>query len=100
MRKHRTSNIEHRTSNETASAASVLHDGETGSRKFNLEERLLEFASAVIDTSMFGVRCSMFSFINKWLSFVRFSHTVFALPFALASMVVAARDRRGWPGWR
>jgi len=51
MRKHRTSNIEHRTSNETASAASVLHDGETGSRKFNLEERLLEFASAVIDLS-------------------------------------------------
>ena len=42
----------------------------------------------------------MFSFINKWLSFVRFSHTVFALPFALASMVVAARDQRGWPGWR
>src|SRR5438876_5154798 len=51
MRKHRTSNIEHRTSNETASAASVLNDGETGSRKFNLEERLLEFASAVIDLS-------------------------------------------------
>src|SRR5438309_1878674 len=49
---------------------------------------------------MFDVRCSMFSFINKWLSFVRFSHTVFALPFALASMVVAARDQRGWPGWR
>ena len=36
--------------------------------------------------------------INKWLSFVRFSHTVFALPFALAAMVVAARDHRGWPG--
>ena len=51
MRKHRTSNIEHRTSNETASTASVLHDGETGSRKFNLEERLLEFASAVMDLS-------------------------------------------------
>src|SRR5438132_12026358 len=51
MRKHRTSNIEHRTSNETASTASVLHDRETGSRKFNLEERLLEFASAVIDLS-------------------------------------------------
>ena len=42
----------------------------------------------------------MFSTINKWLSFVRFSHTVFALPFALAAMVVAARDNRGWPGWR
>jgi len=42
----------------------------------------------------------MFSLINKWLSFVRFSHTVFALPFALAAMCVAARDNRGWPGWR
>jgi len=42
----------------------------------------------------------MFSLINKWASFVRFSHTVFALPFALASMLVAARDHRGWPGWR
>ncbi len=42
----------------------------------------------------------MFSVINKWASFVRFSHTVFALPFALAAMCVAARDNRGWPGWR
>jgi 4-hydroxybenzoate polyprenyltransferase len=42
----------------------------------------------------------MFSLINKWASFVRFSHTVFALPFALAAMLVAARDNRGWPGWR
>ena len=31
---------------------------------------------------------------------MRFSHTVFALPFALAAMCVAARDNRGWPGWR
>jgi 4-hydroxybenzoate polyprenyltransferase len=31
---------------------------------------------------------------------VRFSHTVFALPFALAAMAVAARDNRGWPGGR
>ena len=38
--------------------------------------------------------------IQKWASFVRFSHTVFALPFALAAMLVAARDNRGWPGWR
>jgi 4-hydroxybenzoate polyprenyltransferase len=36
----------------------------------------------------------------KWGAFVRFSHTVFALPFALAAMLVAARDQRGWPGWR
>ena len=42
----------------------------------------------------------MFSLIQKWLSFVRFPHTVFALPFALAAMMVAARDRRGWPGWK
>jgi len=47
-----------------------------------------------------NVECSMFSLIKKWASFVRFSHTVFALPFALAAMAVAARDNRGWPGWR
>ena len=38
--------------------------------------------------------------MRKWAEFVRFSHTIFALPFALAAMVVAARDNRGWPGWR
>jgi 4-hydroxybenzoate polyprenyltransferase len=38
--------------------------------------------------------------IKKWASFVRFSHTLFALPFALAAMLVAARANRGWPGWR
>jgi 4-hydroxybenzoate polyprenyltransferase len=42
----------------------------------------------------------MISVIQKWGSFVRFSHTVFALPFALAAMLVAARDTRGWPGWQ
>jgi 4-hydroxybenzoate polyprenyltransferase len=42
----------------------------------------------------------MFSAIQKWASFVRFSHTVFALPLAMAAMMVAARDHRGWPGWR
>jgi len=42
----------------------------------------------------------MFSTIRKWGEFVRFSHTAFALPFALAAMAVAARDHRGWPGWR
>jgi len=42
----------------------------------------------------------MISIIQKWGSFVRFSHTVFALPFALAAMMVAARDHHGWPGWR
>lgn len=40
----------------------------------------------------------MFSIIQKWSEFVKISHTVFALPFALAAMVVAARDNRGWPG--
>ena len=38
--------------------------------------------------------------LRKYLSFVRFSHTVFALPFALASMVVASQSTGGWPGWR
>src|SRR5437773_12150984 len=53
-----------------------------------------------VQGSMFDVQGSMFSLINKWLSFVRFSLTFFALPFALAAMAVAARDNRGWPGWR
>ncbi len=43
---------------------------------------------------------SLFSLIHQWGSFVRFSHTVFALPFAIAAMAVAARDNHGWPGWR
>lgn len=35
--------------------------------------------------------------IARLLRFVRFSHTVFALPFALGSMLIAARP--GWPAW-
>jgi len=38
--------------------------------------------------------------IKTWASFIKLSHTLFALPFALAAMVVAARENRGWPGWR
>jgi len=38
--------------------------------------------------------------IRKWGEFIRVSHTLFALPFALAAMVVAARENQGWPGWR
>jgi len=48
MGKHRTSNIEHPTSNDVGSAY-VLNDGDGGTQKFNLEERLLRFASAIID---------------------------------------------------
>jgi 4-hydroxybenzoate polyprenyltransferase len=36
--------------------------------------------------------------LQKWGEFVKISHTVFALPFALASMAIAAREDRGWPG--
>ena len=43
---------------------------------------------------------SSISSLRKWAEFVKFSHTIFALPFALAAMVVAARENRGWPGWR
>ena len=42
----------------------------------------------------------MIAILQKWASFVRFSHTAFALPFALAAMAIAARDNHGWPGWR
>jgi 4-hydroxybenzoate polyprenyltransferase len=42
----------------------------------------------------------MISTVRKWAEFVKLSHTIFALPFALAAMVVAARENRGWPGWK
>ena len=42
----------------------------------------------------------MISEVAKWGEFVKLSHTVFALPFALASMVLAAKETRGWPGLR
>ncbi len=37
--------------------------------------------------------------MRNWAEMIRFSHTVFALPFAFASMVVAAASNKGWPGW-
>jgi len=47
-----------------------------------------------------GREGTFLSALRRWGGFVKFSHTVFALPFALASMAVAARDQRGWPGTR
>ena len=35
--------------------------------------------------------------IRDYLELVKFSHTIFALPFALASMLIAAK---GFPDWR
>src|SRR6058998_468667 len=35
--------------------------------------------------------------IARFLQLIRFSHTIFALPFALGALVVAAN---GWPSWR
>ncbi len=37
------------------------------------------------------------SVIGTTLELIRFSHTLFALPFALGAMWIAAQ---GWPGWR
>ena len=34
--------------------------------------------------------------VSRVLTFIRFSHTLFALPFALGSMLVAAHGRPGW----
>ena len=42
----------------------------------------------------------MLRILRQWAEFVKFSHTVFALPFALAAMAIAARENRGWPGWK
>jgi 4-hydroxybenzoate polyprenyltransferase len=50
-----------------------------------------------MSSSEFKVQSSA---LSKWASFIKLSHTLFALPFALAAMVVAARDNRGWPSWR
>ena len=52
------------------------------------------------DDSILYPPSSIFAVFQKWGGFVRFSHTIFALPFALAAMCVAARESRGWPGWR
>ena len=49
--KHPTSNIQHPTPNEVMGAVWEFREGEAGTRRFDLEERLLEFASAVIDLS-------------------------------------------------
>ena len=71
--------------------------------------KLLRFRFSVsgnlprVDTREAGrqiVRVVLKSTVRKWGEFIKFSHTVFALPFALASMAVAARDQHGWPGWR
>ncbi|PYI47293.1 MAG: 4-hydroxybenzoate octaprenyltransferase [Verrucomicrobia bacterium] len=35
--------------------------------------------------------------VSRFLQLIRFSHTIFALPFALGALVVAAN---GWPSWR
>ena len=42
----------------------------------------------------------MISEVFKWGEFVKLSHTVFAMPFAIASMALAAKETRGWPGWK
>jgi 4-hydroxybenzoate polyprenyltransferase len=50
----------------------------------------------------------MLKTLRTWAEFVKLSHTIFALPFALAAMAVAARVPsdacpqcdRGWPGWK
>ena len=36
-----------------------------------------------------------FGAVLRWGEFVKFSHTIFAMPFALASMMVASREHFG-----
>jgi four helix bundle protein len=50
-KKHSTFNIQHSTSKDSEVAAWEFNEGAEGNRKFDLEERLLEFASAIIDLS-------------------------------------------------
>ena len=47
------------------------------------------------------VRWGMFSQLRRWSEFIKFEHTVFALPFGLGAMLVAAGgmpERRVWLG--
>jgi 4-hydroxybenzoate polyprenyltransferase len=39
-----------------------------------------------------------FKAIRQYLDLIKFSHTLFALPFALLGAVLAAHDRNGWHG--
>ena len=50
-REHSTFNIQHSTSKDAETAILEFNEGERRSRKFDLEDRLLEFASAIIDLS-------------------------------------------------
>ena len=49
--KHSTFNIQHLTSKDRESEIWEFNEGETASRKFDPEDRLLEYPSAVIDLS-------------------------------------------------
>ncbi|HEX7570327.1 MAG TPA: four helix bundle protein [Verrucomicrobiae bacterium] len=51
MKKHPTTNIEHPTSSDGDAEVMEFNEGGGQNRKFDLEERLLEFASAIIDLS-------------------------------------------------
>jgi four helix bundle protein len=50
-KKHPTTNIEQPTSNVSTAEVMEFNEGNRENRKFDLEERLLEFASAIIDLS-------------------------------------------------
>ena len=50
-RKHSTFNIQHSTLKEAEANGCEFNEGAGGKRTFDLEDRLLEFASAVIDLS-------------------------------------------------
>jgi four helix bundle protein len=51
MKKHPTSNIQHPTPKDLVPEVWEFNEDSINGRKFDLEERLLEFASAVIDLS-------------------------------------------------
>src|SRR5213592_360692 len=92
-----------RRHNETQLFRSVVHQSQPDTLPADQRDPcLFDVGCWMLDVRcpLFDVQCSMFTLIYKWASFVKVSHTVFSLPFALASMLVAARDERGWPGWR
>jgi 4-hydroxybenzoate polyprenyltransferase len=64
----------------------------------HIQDKLEILRSTQNDNANIGcVRKTESGPIVRFLRLIRFSHTVFALPFALGALIVAAN---GWPSWR
>ncbi|MBR90546.1 MAG: 4-hydroxybenzoate octaprenyltransferase [Verrucomicrobiales bacterium] len=84
--------------------------------RLNFAARLRTVPPVGTDTIPPRKPSQIWALVRNWGGFVKFSHTLFALPFAFAAMALASRAKfselpeaereafaaleRGWPGWR